>query len=75
MKEMDKSRRNFLKVMFLGGGTLIAGKILSPLIGLLDGPSEKKGSEAFRAAEDDASMSIYDDSGAEVLQIDKAGLA
>ena len=71
---VDKNRRNFLKLMLIGGGTLIVGKIFGPLFSRFsDDSSAKNDSAAFRVIEDKKNLSVYDDSGKEVFQIDKTG--
>jgi len=70
---VDKNRRQFLKIILIGSGTLIAGKILGPLFSKSSSilPS-KSNSSAFKVLEDNQFLSIYDSSGEEVLQIDKS---
>ena len=84
---MDKNRRKFLKIMFIGGATLLFGRVLSPLFSGLfndslsgfnknnfkNGPQNKTGLVSFRVFEDKEILSIYDSSGEEVFQIDKKG--
>lgn len=74
---MDKNRRKFLKVILIGSGTLIMGKILGPLfsrsLNSLDNPLAKNDPKLFRVFENEEILSIYDDSGVEVFQIDKRG--
>ena len=79
---MDKNRRKFLKVVLLGSGLLIVGKILDPLFSkffhssILDNDYPKKDPPnnpmAFKVIEDNKTLSIYDASGEEVFQIDKS---
>ena len=76
---MDTNRRQFLKIILIGSGTLIAGKILGPLFSksptFLQPVSKlpaKKESPHFSVSEDEQYMSIYDSSGEEILQIDKS---
>lgn len=74
---MDKNRRKFLKIILIGVGTFFAGKILNPFFSKsLDNSSDKKAlsknkSSTFRVIENKKFLSIYDDSGEEVFQIDK----
>jgi hypothetical protein len=69
---MDKDRRKFLKIILIGSGTLLAGKVLGPLFSsLLDDSSTKNDSTAFKVSEDEKNLSIYDSSGEEIFQIDK----
>lgn len=74
---MDKSRRKFLKLIFIGSGTFIMGKILSPLFSKsfaksLDRPLAEKERPNFQVVENKKTLSIYDNSGEEILQIDKS---
>ncbi|MCK9351238.1 MAG: hypothetical protein M0P76_00465 [Candidatus Pacebacteria bacterium] len=80
---MDKERRNFLKIILIGSGTLLAGKVLGPLFSRrLDSsftrtdPSDNinslaKSSSSFKIVENDKVLSIYDNAGEEIFQIDK----
>jgi hypothetical protein len=75
---VDKSRRKFLKIMLIGSGTIIAGRVLGPVLSrfLDDSPASKAGSLAgvvknFKITEDKKVLSVYDSSGEEILQIDK----
>jgi hypothetical protein len=81
---MDTERRNFLKIILIGSGTLLAGKVMGPLFsGRLqntfdqDASSEKnnllaeKSSSSFKIVENEKMLSIYDISGEEIFQIDK----
>lgn len=79
---MDANRRNFLKVMLLGSGVLMAEKFFGPLFpGFFVDSAARTGSEkkqlavsashnAFRIVEDGGTVSVYDDLGEEILQID-----
>ena len=74
---MNENRRKFLKIMFIGSGALLAEKVLSPLFSFLDAPSAKADSanknnfKDFRVVEGQKGLSVYDNSGEEILQIDK----
>jgi len=75
---MDKERRTFLKIILIGSGTLLAGKVLGPLLSrcLNDSLSEavpavKTASKSFRIVENEKILSIYDNMGEEIFQIDK----
>ena len=75
---MDTNRRQFLKIMLIGSGVLVVGKILSPLFSRSSGVMVSENSAvheeeppAFKILEDKRFLSIYDSSGEEVLQIDK----
>ncbi|MFA4890418.1 MAG: hypothetical protein WC587_02170 [Candidatus Paceibacterota bacterium] len=79
---MDKSRRTFLRVIFIGSGVLLAEKILTPLFSFFSDDSPAKANpkinslnktnfREFQITEDKKKLSIYDSSGEEILQIDK----
>jgi len=80
---VDINRRKFLKIILIGSGTFLVGKILEPLFSkslFSDEPLAKTNSltkinggdsHAFRVVEDKKSLSIYDNSGEEIFQIDK----
>jgi hypothetical protein len=81
---MDNERRNFLKIMLIGSGTLLAGRILGPLFSLrsdnviakIEEPKEtdspaKKSPSSFKVVENEKMLSIYDNYGEEIFQIDK----
>jgi len=77
---MDHNRRNFLKIIFVGGTVFIVERIIDPLYSrLLDSSFMKNDSSAdtktdsmdFQVVENNKSLSIYDSSGEEVFQIDK----
>ena len=74
---MDKNRRNFLKIILVGSGTLLAGKVLGPLSSkFLDGSFNKTDSSTkndfrdFQIVENEKILSVYDNSGEEIFQID-----
>jgi hypothetical protein len=70
---VNNNRRKFLKIALIGSASFMAGKILGPALSkFLDGLSEKKDPIAYKVAEDKKSLYVYDDSGEEVLQIDKS---
>lgn len=77
---MDKNRRKFLKILLIGSGTLLVGKIFNPFFSKFsndsftktDSSSETKTSLGdFEVVENEKKLSIYDDSGEEIFQIDK----
>ena len=71
---IDKNRRNFIKILLVGGGALFLGKFLGPVFSrLVNGPSTETNFESFRAVESKKTLTIYDKSGEEVFQIDKSG--
>jgi len=77
-EDVDKNRRNFLKILLIGSGVLVVGKILSPLLsrslnGSSPGPAAQNNLRAFRVVENKKILSIYDNSGEEIFQIDKKG--
>lgn len=75
---MNKNRRKFLKIIFIGSGALLMEKVLGPLFStFLDDSSAKTDSlnktsfKDFQVVENKKNLSVYDSSGEEVLQIDK----
>lgn len=75
---MNKNRRKFLKIIFIGSGALLMEKVLGPLFSrFVDDSSAKTDSFTktnsgdFRIIENKKILSVYDSSGEEVLQIDK----
>lgn len=81
---MDKERRNFLKIILIGSGTLFAGRVLGPLFSKCmenpivriaprekSSPQPKTIASAFKIVENEKRLSIYDSSGEEIFQIDK----
>lgn len=78
---MDKDRRKFLKILLIGSTSFIAGKILGPLLSNFFDHSFTKdnaktaeagsSSEHFRVVENKQILSVYDNSGEEIFQIDK----
>ena len=51
-KLVDKNRRNFLKILALGGGVLMLGKIFGPkILDLFYGSSITKDFEKFKVTE------------------------
>ncbi len=79
---MDQERRKFLKVVLVGSGIILTERILGPLYSWFsDNSSEKNKIETasdetkdtsgdFRVDRNNNSLSIYDDSGQEIFQID-----
>jgi hypothetical protein len=70
--------------MLIGSGTLLAGRILGPLFSLrqdntiakIGEPNKidsfaKKSSSSFKIVENEKMLSIYDNNGEEIFQIDK----
>lgn len=77
-ESIDKNRRKFLAVMLIGSGTFLIEKVLSPLFSkFLNNPPAKIGSPnktglgEFQVVEDKKKLSVLDDSGEEVFQIDR----
>lgn len=68
---MDTTRRQFLKVILIGSGTFVMGKLLSPLLsGSSHAALPLRPASPFRVADNERFLSIYDATGEEVLQID-----
>lgn len=74
---MNENRRKFLKIVLIGSASLAVGKIFGPLLSVFLEKSSHVESQkkirptAFKTVEDDKTLHFYDDTGAEVLQIDK----
>lgn len=75
---MDGNRRKFLKIILVGSGVFLAEKVLSPLFSrflddssVKNNPSDKIDFKDFRVVEDKKGLSICNNSGEEILQIDK----
>jgi hypothetical protein len=69
---VDQNRRKFLKIILFGGGAYVAGKVLGPLFPRsLDSLLAEKKTGQFKMIEDQKVLAIFDDSGEEVLHIDK----
>lgn len=75
---MDINRRKFLKMLVVGGGVVAAEKFFGPVFSWFShGASAKTASSLetgfrdFRIVENKNGLSIRDDSGEEILQIDK----
>lgn len=74
----DKNRRKFITVMLIGGGAFLVEKVLTPLFSrfLSDSSAKtnlpnKTGFESFKVVENKKCLSVYDNSGEEILQIDR----
>lgn len=74
---MDVERRKFLKIILIGSGTFLVGRVFGPLFSkFLDDSSIDPGSKtkadpvAFHVIKNKDKLSFYDDSGDEVFQID-----
>lgn len=75
---MDNNRRKFLKIILIGGGTILVGKVFGPLfLRFLDGSYTKTNSSTtktnstdFQVVQNNRRLSIYDNSGEEIFQID-----
>lgn len=68
---MDINRRKFLKIMLIGSGTLLLGRVLSPLFSkFFDDFFAKSSPGPFQVVENNKKLSIYDNSGEEIFQID-----
>lgn len=71
---INKKRRNFLKLMAFGGGSILLGKVLGPTFSkLLEGSSNslaQGSSQNFRAVEGKHGLVIYDQAGEEIFTMD-----
>ena len=72
---MDKERRKFIKVLLIGGTSFIVGKTLGPLFSRFfeaTPANSKNESTAFNIIQNNKKLSIFDDSGEEIFQIDNS---
>lgn len=70
-KGVDKKRRNLIKILALGGGALLFGKILGPTLSkFLDEPSVENNFINFRTVENKKGLTIYDKTGEEIFTMD-----
>jgi len=77
---VDKNRRKFLKIIFIGSGALIMEKILGPFFStsfgqrveapLVDKPKKRR-QTAFNIVDNNEVFSVYDESGEQIFEIDK----
>lgn len=69
---MNKNRRNFLKIVLIGGGVFALGKVLGPVLSkFLNGPSVENNFQNFKTVENKKGLVVYDKSGEEIFTIDK----
>ena len=74
-KKMKLERRQLLKLMLLGGGAFLAGKILGPSINLFSSEQDFgkiTNFKNFRIVETGKELKFYDRRGNEILTVDKA---
>ena len=74
---MDVNRRKFLKITLIGGTAFLVGKVIGPLFSkFINASSDSSASSArnipvtFNVVEDKKGLSIYDNFGEEIFQID-----
>ena len=71
MSEINKKRRNLLKIVLFGGGALVATKILGPVVSrMINGPSVEHDLENFKTVEDRNGLTVYDKNGQEIFVMD-----
>lgn len=70
---MNKNRRNFVKILLIGGGALLVGKIFGSRVFdfLSRGPKTVRDFENFRISEDNKELVISNQNGEEVFIIEK----
>jgi hypothetical protein len=69
--EVNRDRRNLLKILLFGGGAYVATKLLGPVVTrFLDGPSVTKDFDSFRTVENKRGVTIYDKQGEEIFIMD-----
>ncbi len=71
MHTLNKQRRNFLKVILIAGGTLVAGRILGPkVLDFLYGPPVEKDFKQFKVTETRNKFVISSKDGEEIFIMD-----
>jgi len=71
MKELNKNRRNFLKIALLGGGAIVATRILGPkVLDFFYGPAIVQDFKNFRVTETRTKFSISSKDGEEIFIMD-----
>lgn len=70
-ENLNKNRRNFLKLLLIGGGVLLAGKVLGPGVSNFFSPQTSDDFGSFRVTEDGKALNISDRDGEDILIIDK----
>ncbi len=70
MKEIDKNRRNFLKIAAFGGVALVAGKVFGPKLMDMLTPKTHKDFERFDVTETNDKFSISTKDGEEIFIMD-----
>lgn len=70
---MNKNRRKFLKILVIGGGVLVVGKVFGPRLLEFLSPTPKvaKDFENFNVTEDKKGLTISDKKGEEIFIIDE----
>ncbi len=74
---INKRRRNILKVLALGSGTFVLGKIFGPSLSLFGSDTNIYDFKNFRVVEDGQELGFFDKLGNEILILEndpKAGL-
>lgn len=72
-KNIDTNRRNFLKILLFGGGTIVLGKVLGPtVVKFFEGPSTETIFQNFKTVENKNGLKIYDKTGEEIFEIDNS---
>jgi hypothetical protein len=67
---MDLNRRKFLKIIVVGGGTFVAGKLLEPFLKVPKNELLSRNDSTFRMSDDKQSLAVHDENGEEILLID-----
>lgn len=71
MTEINKNRRNFLKIVLIGGGVLAVSRILGPkVLDLFYGPPAVKDFERFNVKETRTKFSVLSKEGEEIFIMD-----
>lgn len=69
---VDEGRRKFLKILALGGGVFVAGKVMSNFVEYFaSDPASTLYFKNFKITESKREIGVYDSSGDQILIIDK----
>jgi len=70
-EKVDKKRRNFLKILAVGGGALVLGKFLGPKIDeMVYGPTTTKEFDQFNVSQNRKELTISTKDGEEIFIMD-----
>jgi hypothetical protein len=70
-QKLNKNRRNFLKLLFVGIGSFLLGKVFGSFFSKSSCREFEKDFGEFRVEEDKKELVVYDRSGEKILIVDK----